>query len=389
MKAAASPSPELALLVACDLAGDAELAARDLAGIDWPRFVALAHAHEMAAIASARIGARMPAEMAENLASALQSSVVLEMAQTAMAASLTRHLEAAGVPVLVLKGVALGHQLYGANPHWRSATDIDLLIAPERLDTADKILRERGFLRQWPQEMPRRGRAMFLHLANVCDYVSPASGQLVELHHRITLNPHWLPLGFDELHAASVEIATPQGPIRGLDGPPLVAYLCWHALAHDGFRLKWVCDIARALAHVGASHIGAASCLAACLASEGYARRPLELADRLLACFGLSEAAPDARTARIVADMEAPVSLPTGRTLAGMPQELAFRAFLFRLSPGLRGKGYEVLRALSDPRDAALLGLPQGLAPLLALVGPPLSLLRLFTRKNEADQSTG
>lgn len=384
MKAAASPSPELALLAACDLAGDADLAARDLAGIDWPRFVALAHAHEMAAIASARIGARMPADVAENLASALQSSAVLEMAQTATAASLTRHLEAAGVPVLVLKGVALGHQLYGANPHWRTATDIDLLIAPEHLDTADKVLRGRGFLRKWPQEMPRRGRAMFLHLANVCDYVSPASGQLVELHHRITLNPHWLPLGFDELHAASVEIATPQGQIRGLDGPPLVAYLCWHALAHDGFRLKWVCDIARALRHVGGP-----SCRAACREGDGYARAPLELADALLSCFGLAETpgAPwDRETVRILADMENPVSLPTGRTLAGLPQELAFRVFLLRLSPGLAGKGYEVLRALSDPRDAALLGLPRAFAPLYALLGPLLALLRLGTRKIEGDQ---
>ncbi|MES2492321.1 MAG: nucleotidyltransferase family protein [Pseudomonadota bacterium] len=257
------------------------------------------------------------------------------------------------------------------------------------MGAADRVLREAGFARRWPAaDPPQRGRDMFMLLANVFDYVHPATGQLVELHHRMTLNPHWTPAGFAELYRTSVRIDTAQGPIRGLDGPQLISYLCWHAFAHAGFRLKWICDIVRALRREGG---GTAAQL--CPASGGFPQKHIELADAL-ASQVLAEVdgsgpggVPAARrswrrhVARIVADMEAPQDLPTERSFRTLRSELAFRLFIARLSPGLKGKGYELLRAATDPRDVPVLRLRARYAPAYALVGPVLALHRWFSRR--------
>lgn len=388
-----SLSDELALLVACDLAGDDELVRRvataQSPAFDWDRFAYLAVGNEMAGLAAARLArvapGAMPDRVAKRLGAFLQRSTVLEMAQTAVAANLSQRLAAAGIRSIVLKGMALSHMLYPADPHWRSATDIDLLIAPGDLAEADRVMRESGFARGWPAQWPERGQGgkgqdMFLLLANVFDYTSQTGGHLVELHHRITLNPAWMPAGFDELYAASVEIETTRGPIRGLDGANLVGYLCWHAFAHFGFRLKWFCDIVRALGRAGE-----ASCITLCPPEKGFSQGPLELADALIGAIFPAIALPvkpdkagrwRKQASRILADMEHPVDMPSSRSLALLPGELAFRLFLWRLSPGWRGKAYELLRATSDPRDVSVLGLGRRFASLYALVGPFLAIRR-------------
>ncbi len=391
-------SDELALVAACDLAGDDELLRRVAAArqpsFAWDRFAHLARGNEMAGLVAARLDRVAPAAMPERVAALLradlQSGAVLQLAQTAAAARLTHGLAAAGVRSIVLKGMALSHMLYPADPHWRRSGDIDILIDQADLPVADRLLAEQGYHRSWPEAgMPPRGQDMFLHLANVFDYVSPVSGQLVELHHRITLNPAWMPGGFAELHAASIEIETARGPIRGLDGPCLVSYLCWHAFAHFGFRLKWFCDIVRALRRTGAG-----SCAALCPPGQGFAPGPLALADALVGAIlpaidgsgaSAAPAAWERHANRILADMEHPAGLPTARSLALLPGELAFRLFLMRLSPGWRGKGYELLRATSDPRDVAVLGLGRRHAALYALAGPFLA-IRRFVRSRGGER---
>lgn len=390
--AALSPlSDELALVAACDLAGDEELlrrlAAARQSSFDWDRFAFLARGNAMAGLVAARLDRVAPDVAPERVAALLraelQANAVVQLAQTAAAARLSHSLAAAGVRSIVLKGMALSHMLYPADPHWRSSGDIDILIDQADLAAAGRVMAGEGYRRLWPETgMPPMGQDMFLLLANVFDYASPVSGQLVELHHRITLNPAWMPGGFDELHAASAEIGTARGAIRGLDGPHLVSYLCWHAFAHFGFRLKWFCDIVRALRRAGAG-----SCAALCPAGEGFAQGPLALADALIGAIlpaiegKRAMAAPDAWRGdanRILADMERPANLPTARSLALLPGELAFRLFLMRLSPGWRGKGYELLRATSDPRDVAVLGLGKRYAALYALAGPFLAIRRFL-----------
>lgn len=356
-------SPELSVLVAFAIGSDEQLNAA-LAGLatgagagggppafDWSRFEWLARANHLAGPVAARLRGLGPASaralaIPDGVAAALGADLpahhALYMAQSAIAARLTARIEAAGGRVLVLKGITLGQALYPQAPHLRGASDIDLLIAPDQLDLADAILTGAGLERRWPRHMPQGpAREMFMLLANAFDYVDPVSGQLVELHHRITLNPGWMDPDFEAAYATSEAVATPAGTIRGLGGPFQLRYLCWHGFSHMGFRLKWFCDIVGTLRQIGAD-----TCLAACPTGPG--RRPLELADALIAALraalpGEPEPVLPRRLAervrRIVADMEDPSDLPSDRQLASLPAEIGFRAFLARLSPGWRAKG--------------------------------------------------
>ena len=255
-------SPELALLAACNLASDRVLAdrAREAArgGIDWDRFGHLADHHGMGGLAGARLARTAPGLVPDALAGALRrvlrQQAVLQLAQTAESASLTARLGGAGIRTIVLKGMALAHTLYTPDPEWRSSLDIDILIDQADLLEADRVLRDAGYSRGWPTgDLPVAGLGMFLNLANVFEYVSPINGITVELHFRPTLNPHCLPVDFAALYAASSPIETACGTFRGLDGPLHIAYLCWHAIGHAGYRLKWFGDIARALQGLGAA----------------------------------------------------------------------------------------------------------------------------------------
>lgn len=387
------PTPELTLVAACDLAGDDRLAVllgeAERQTFDWTRFERLARSNEMGGLVCdrlTRIGATGPAAtVARALRPDLSESALLEMAQTSAATQLTARFAEAGLRTIILKGTALGHQLYPDRPHVRRSSDIDVLIASGDLDAADSALAAIGWKRRWPAQdaWPRRGRDMFQLLANVFEYTVPGTDQLLELHHRITLNPAWVDASFDDLHAHGVDIATASGIIHGLDGAQLVSYLCWHAFAHLGFRMKWFCDIARSLARSGAQ-----SCAQLCPADQGYAPGPVALADDLLLVINAAvrsepQVEPHPRwrrqVARILADMEDPRPVPTRRSLAMLPREAEFRLFLMGLSPGLRGKAYEALRALADPRDVSRLGLGKQFAPLYALLGPLFAAYRFAT----------
>lgn len=389
-------STELDLLAACDFAPadtlPGKLERARATGLDWDRFAQLAEGNGLPGLAMARLSREapglVPAAVEARFAGLVRDGAIVHLAQGRTSVRLTRLLAQEGIRSIVLKGQALSHMLYQPDPHWRSSSDIDILIPPGSLDRADRVLRGNGFDRQWPEQgLPGRGRDMFLLLANVFEYVCRDSGQLVELHHRITLNPRWLPGTFETLYEASSEVETGQGTIRGLDGPMLVAYLCWHAFAHFNFRLKWIGDIARALRRTGAG-----SCAELCPAQAGFAQGPIGLADALLAVILPSvdgveaKAEPGAwpkQVARIVADMEDPRRFPTSRSLASLPAEFAFRLFLARLSPGLAGKGYELLRGLTDTRDVATLGLGAAFAPLYAVAGPILAFKRFaFDRRS-------
>jgi hypothetical protein len=382
-------SSELALLAATDLATDDDLAhLADQAargGFDWQRFAALASGHDMGPIAGARLAevapGAAPAAVAQRLRDSLRESGAAMLAQTTEAAKLSHRLSAEGIRSIVLKGIALSHLLYAPHPERRRSCDIDLLIEPAELLRADRLLRDSGYERTWPEgDLPAAGFEMLLHLANVFTYLAPATGQSIELHHRISLNPHWLPVSFATLFERSVEINTAAGAVRGLDGPLHVSYLTWHALGHAGFRLKWFCDIVRALRRGGA-----ASCTEY-LADEPCqtTARPLQVVDRVIAALGYGPSPPDGggahEAARIVADLEAAAPIQTGRSLATLGEDLGHLRFQFGVSPGPAAKGYFVLRAVSDPRDVYALRLSRRFLPLYAALGPFMAVSRLIRR---------
>lgn len=393
-------SLELRLLTALILGTDQQVRDALLAGADnggklsWDRFKRLAHGNGVAGLAAARLvgfQATHPdlAQTASGMTAAWPGfkaeCAALHLAQSAWASRLTQMIEAAGAPVLVIKGVALAHSNYPQAPYLRNASDIDLLISPDDLFRVDAALLAGGLVRRWPTALPEpRGRDMFLLLANVFEYVDPVSGQLIELHYRLTVNPSWIRTDFASLFRNSVELKLPQGPIRTITGPDHLSYLCFHAFSHTAFRLKWFCDIAAVLRQVGATSVSDAI-------APRAASVPVKLADRVLGCLmdGIQAGSPPGignspspKVRQVIADMEDPVDIMDGRTLASLPAELRFRLFLMRIAPSWTGKLFEILRGLADPRDIAVIGLDRRFATVYALCGPVLALRRLLTRSS-------
>ncbi len=380
-------SNELALAAACCLARKGKLA-RPRQAVDWARFERLVHYHGIAGLAGVRLleeaPGLIPEDLAQRLTGQLRQDAVLQMAQLSETVRLAERLETNGVRTLVLKGVALAFVLHPRHPERRQSTDIDLLVDPADLPDADRVLRDAGYRRDWPQgDLPGRGHAMLLHLANAFDYVHPVTHQLVELHHRMALNPYCLPARFDELYAGAIAIETAMGPVRGMDGPMFYAYLCWHALGHFDFRLKWMADLAGLLERAGE----------AC--GSDYAARDRRIADfpavslcdallGTLAGGGPARRSPardwSDNVARILAGMERARNMPMRRSLANLPAELANLRFMRRISPGRKSRSYELLRTLCDPRDAAVLGLGPAFSPIYSALGPLLSARRGFLR---------
>jgi hypothetical protein len=138
----------------------------------------------------------------------------------------------AGIPAVCLRGQAVA-ALYGERGRLRPQSDIDLLVAEERLQDAKQVAWDLGFR---PDELYR--------------------------HHfsrgDVQIDFHFEPLGIERIHAWAhltplrtgdfLDAAAP-GEVAGTPAlvlPPrvLLPYLAFHAMKHSFERLIWLCDIA-------------------------------------------------------------------------------------------------------------------------------------------------
>lgn len=141
-------------------------------------------------------------------------------------------MKAAGIPAVCLRGQAVA-ALYGERAALRPQSDIDLLVAEERLMDAKQVAWDLGFR---PDELYR--------------------------HHfsrgDVQIDFHFEPLGIERIQAwahltplrsADFLDAAERGEVAGT--PALVVaprvllpYLAFHAMKHSFERLIWLCDIA-------------------------------------------------------------------------------------------------------------------------------------------------
>jgi Uncharacterised nucleotidyltransferase len=138
----------------------------------------------------------------------------------------------AGIPAICLRGQAVA-SLYGARAALRPQSDIDLLVAEDRLMDAKQVAWDLGFR---PDELYR--------------------------HHfsrgDVQIDFHFEPLGIERIRAWAyltplrtsdfLQAATP-GEVAGVPAQVLPArvllpYLAFHAMKHSFERLIWLCDIA-------------------------------------------------------------------------------------------------------------------------------------------------
>lgn len=202
----------------------------------------LARAEGVVGLVSQRLGedATIPVVICNVFSALARGSAAAHLALEAEARRVLAVLYQAGIPVLVLKGLALGQWLFSA-PYLRESSDIDLLFATRAdAERAAVALMPHGYVVPFsPGDMAHE----FL-----CRRVTPGRKVDLDLHWRLANMPLLRNLfSFDELLAASIALPRLASGARGLG--PLHAFVnaCLHRVenlgAGLGDRLKWLYDL--------------------------------------------------------------------------------------------------------------------------------------------------
>jgi Uncharacterised nucleotidyltransferase len=116
--------------------------------VDFGRFVSLAARQRLLPLAAMRAQEMLPAardprwrvELSRLLEASRRRGELLEQVVLGLLAALDR----AGIGAMPLKGPLLARSIYG-NPGLRPASDVDILVAPDRLESAVALAQEMGY----------------------------------------------------------------------------------------------------------------------------------------------------------------------------------------------------------------------------------------------------
>jgi hypothetical protein len=163
---------------------------------------------------------------------------------------LQKLLDAAEIPSVALKGVALAQLAYGSLKV-KHTHDIDLLIPPDRAVAAMALLERDGYALSFPADhLDETQRRAVVRYSREVAFIHPGSGVFTELQWRVADNPELL----KEVHAGSPtqDVVVADGlSVRTLARDDLFAYLCVHGAHHAWSRLKWLADLNAYIATTG------------------------------------------------------------------------------------------------------------------------------------------
>ncbi len=154
---------------------------------DWQRFVSLAFAHRLAALAYRELRAApadvVPPEVVAQLKGVYENTLTTNVLLYDRLKRILKAFAQADMPVLLLKGAIFAQTLYPSIAT-RPMGDLDLVIPPDRLEDAEAILQGFGYRNQL-QSPGYRSREFLLRYGGELAYAPPKSWPLVELHWQV------------------------------------------------------------------------------------------------------------------------------------------------------------------------------------------------------------
>jgi hypothetical protein len=183
-------------------------------------------------------GVNIPENVLDLAATRERDARAFALAGTLVLVDLVATLENAGIPVIVLKGPALGVIAYG-DASMRTFRDIDLLVRRE------DILRARDLLLQLEYQRDYTAESEDALVSGDHALELSRLGTKVELQSALFERYLRFDLGNDAIwaNAATIDIAGRR--VRVLDSPRLLVFICAHGAKHEWTRLRWVCDVAQ------------------------------------------------------------------------------------------------------------------------------------------------
>jgi hypothetical protein len=328
------------------------------ADADWPAFLRLVRFHRIEGLAwNALSPLDIPDDVRSILGDAASGIATQNLRASAESAELLRQFEAAGTPLLFLKGETLGTLAYG-NSAVKSAIDIDLLVDPRDLQQAATLLRQRRFHLVAPEESPLDQRLHAWHRRwkeSVWAKGSPPTQ--IDLHTRTADHVRLIPdIG---VHSPRQSVVIGGGVhVPTLADDELFAYLAVHGASSAWFRLKWISDFAGLLNGRSGDEIDRLYRRSQRLGAGRAAGQALLLANEL---FGTLRSAPKLRTDLIQDRATCWLCRAALRLISGKPREpterrfgtLAIHLSQFLLFPGLPYKLSELKRQVARSANRA------------------------------------
>jgi hypothetical protein len=310
--------------------------------LNWKKFLRLARFHRIEGLLWNSLSRRdLPDEVRTTFSKAAAGIAGQNLQIAVQSRELLARFEAAGIPVLFLKGLTLGALAYG-NPAIKSGIDVDLLVDSRDLGKSADLLRDSGYALIAPRESPHDATLHAWHRTwKESVWVRSSPKVQIDLHTRAADNAHLIPT--IEVHA-SRQLIDVGGGIRlpTLADDELFAYLAVHGASSAWFRLKWISDFA-GLIH-GRGDLDRIYRRSQQLGAGRAAGQALLLADRL---FGVLEPVPELRDELTRDRATRWLYRAALRQLTGDPAEpterrggtLAIHATQFLLLPGI---GYQI-----------------------------------------------
>ncbi len=193
-----------------------------------------------------------PPDFYDALHDSFHSQIRKNMECAATAKKVFRLLQTAGIPFIVLKGIALAEHVY---PHFamRTTSDLDILICKDNLLRADLALTQAGYQAQdsTPQQALLNPPG---YLASLEYHKQGITFAYIHLHWHL-VNTSTPAIAFiknvdmDRVWEKSLVVKVAATEVRILCPEHLIIYLCEHALrvGHSFDRLILVCDILYAI----------------------------------------------------------------------------------------------------------------------------------------------
>jgi hypothetical protein len=219
------------------------------ARLDWARFLRVVRRHKVLGLVNdglRRARPNVPAKIAAEIASQAGRQAYESLAMAVEAVRLQRLFVEEGLPVLFLKGASLAALAYN-NLGLRESKDIDLLVLPDTLQAAMAIVERAGYRRhEPPPDICESQLRMLMPLRRDFGYLHEVTGQQLELHWRLCLNPHLMDESTAMTSSRVVSLSETTG-LRTLGEDDLFVYLCVHGALHWWYELRWLSDISALL----------------------------------------------------------------------------------------------------------------------------------------------
>ncbi|MDY7031666.1 MAG: nucleotidyltransferase family protein [Thermodesulfobacteriota bacterium] len=219
--------------------------------INWTTFINLVRQHRVYPFAYRNLRKftenGVPEHVKHSLRVQFEKNVNRSIRLAAELVRLVELLERKGFPTLSLKGPALALQIYG-DLSMRHGGDLDLLVAPEHLAQAERVLLQEGYRRLTPAfNLSPRQQRYYTWWLHHFGYYHDKLQIRVELHHRLFQEPCFLPLNFHLVAKQQGHVTLAGTLVKTLSVEDTVLYLCAHGAKHAWLRLFWLFDIARLL----------------------------------------------------------------------------------------------------------------------------------------------